>query len=195
MTNKTFIYVFIALIGVIFTHKTFASNNYNWNPFEEFKHQHSEKWSTLALVQHNQKKHYSFIFGNNGNTLFTLSLPVGQCNSESLKMNLFYKTESLNKSFNFESGAYLTAFRQFFGSPTNVYKDEKEGFIQIGFDFDYINVTHFIDSLQQGNILAIIWQDSDLKPLPVEFKLNNSYNSIQKLYTNCMNDAYELKRK
>ena len=139
-------------------------------------------------------KHNAFVSNIDQKATFSLSFADKKCQSNDLSIYLFYTTSSQKNVINIiKEGFHMTAFRQFFNLKTVDVRREGNH-IKATLKPIYSETIHLLDSLEKGNKMSLIWKGDNDSLKPLEFNLKNSGNSIQNLYTNCMNHIYESKR-
>lgn len=185
MIQRHFLF-FVTTFSLFFSSATFGSiEAINTSPSTTWKH---------SKAKTSEMRHNAFVSNIDNKAIFMLSFPEQKCHSNSLNIHLFYKVSPKeNQEEIFKEGFHMTAFRQFYNLKTvNVHKEGD--YIKATLKPTYSETINLLDSLEKGNKMSLIWKGENHSLKPLEFNLTNSGNSIQKMYTLCMNETYEAKR-
>lgn len=158
-------------------------NNISSNPTWKYKSSENPKM-----------RHNAFVSDINNKAIFSLSFPERQCQSNVLNITLFYPATPNNKLSDIvKEGFHMTAFRQFYNLKT-IELSIEGNYIKAMLKPIYSETINLLDSLEKGHKMLLIWKGENHPSEPLEFNLLNSGDSIQKMYTHCMNETYEAKR-
>lgn len=180
-------FLFLITISFLFfssiTYGFIDENNISSNPTWKYKSSENPKMRYNAFVSDIDNK-----------AIFSLSFPERQCQSNVLNITLFYPATPNNKLFDIvKEGFHMTAFRQFYNLKT-VEVSIEGNYIKATLKPIYSEMINLLDSLEKGHKMLLIWKGENHPSEPLEFNLLNSGDSIQKMYTRCMNETYEAKR-